>query len=81
MRETAKEPQNGSITFLIFSKGNKFEAEVTESLTSKYSDTFEIINFNHFDNQILVNDELGICAVPDILLKNNMAALPKSGHA
>lgn len=56
----------------IFAKGNKFEAQVTEELTEKYSDTFEVINFNHFDKQILASDELGICAVPDILLKSDI---------
>jgi hypothetical protein len=55
----------------IFAKGNKFEAEVTEELTEKYSDAFDVINFNRFDKMILASDELGICAVPDILLKSD----------
>jgi hypothetical protein len=58
----------------LFAKGKTFEAETIDNIFNKYSDNFDVINFNDFRegeyNKILVSDELGICAIPDILLKS-----------
>ena len=70
-RKLFDEANNKGKEFL-FNRGNKFEANVIQDLINKHSENFEIINFNDFKendiNKIFVNEELGICAVPDVLL-------------
>lgn len=71
----AFDEENSKGKEFLFNRGNQFEAIVTQELVAKYNNDYEIINFNDLKdgdvNKILVSDEIGVCAIPDILLKSD----------